>query len=213
MSGGGLRVGVPISVSRKELLMTFLVRGLAGSSAAGNVPLRGRLLGILTATALGGTATVLLAAPSAVGASDPCAASAVAKTISNVSKSAGDYLDGHPETNQAMTTVLQQPAGPQSVNSLKTYFDANPKAASDLQTIAQPLTGLSAKCKLPISIPQALGFMQAAQGGLPGGPPGGLPGGAAAQAITGARGAVPSLGAPGAAPAVPAPSPAPTVLR
>jgi hypothetical protein len=79
---------------------------LAGTSAS----LRRRLLGILTATALGGTATVVLAAPSAVGASDPCAVSEMAKTISNVAKSAGDYLDRHPETNQAMTTVLRQPA-------------------------------------------------------------------------------------------------------
>jgi heme-binding protein len=189
--------------------MTFLVGGLAGSLTGSSAALRHRLLGILTATALGGTATLVLAAPSAVGAADPCAASEMAKTISNVAKSAGDYLDRHPETNQAMTTVMQQPAGPQSVNSLKTYFDANPKVASDLQTIAQPLTGLSTKCKLPISIPQALGFMQAAQGGLPGG----LPGGAAAQAVTGAQGNLPSGGARAAGPAAPTgPAPGPAVV-
>jgi hemophore len=166
--------------------------------------LRRRLLGILTATALGGTATVVLAAPSAEGASDPCAASAMAKTISHVAESAGNYLDGHPETNQAVTTALQQPAGPQSVNSLKTYFGANPKVASDLQTIALPLAGLSAKCKLPIGIPQVLGFMQAAQGDLPG---------AAADAVAGAQGIAPSgdaLAAASAAPAGPAPGPAAT---
>jgi hemophore len=160
---------------------------------------------MLTATTLGGTVTVVLAAPSAEGAADPCAASAMAKTISHVAESAGEYLDGHPETNKAMTTALQQPAGPQSVNSLKTYFGANPKAASDLQTIAQPLTGLSAKCKLPIGIPQVLGFMQAAQGGLPGG--------AAADAVAGAQGIAPSgdaLAAASAAPAGPAPGPAAT---
>ena len=79
--------------------------------------MRRRLFGLLTATAMGGaTAAVLLSAPSAVGASDPCAASEMARTIGNVARSAGDYLDGHPETNQAMTTVMQQPAGPQSVD-------------------------------------------------------------------------------------------------
>ena len=119
----------------------------------------------------------------------------MARTISNVARSAGDYLDGHPETNQAMTSVLQQPAGPQSVNSLKSYFDANPKAASDIQTIASPLAGLSSRCQMPISLPQVLGFMQAAQGGLPGGLPGG---GAAAQGISGAQSAL-----PGGRPAVP----------
>ncbi|MFZ3347405.1 hemophore [Mycobacterium sp.] len=161
---------------------------LTGTTAT----LRRRLLGALTATGLGGaTAVVLLSAPSAVGASDPCAASEMARTISNVTRSAGDYLDGHPETNHAMTSVLQQPAGPQSVDSLKSYFSANPKAASDLQTIASPLAGLSSRCQMPISLPQVLGFMQAAQGGLP-------EGGAAAQAVSGAQGALPAV-VPGAA--------------
>ncbi|HEY2448207.1 MAG TPA: hemophore [Mycobacterium sp.] len=168
---------------------------MPGSTAT----LRRRLFGVLTATAVGGaTAVVLLSAPSAVGASDPCAASEMARTIGNVARSAGDYLDGHPETNQAMTTVLQQPAGPDSVNSLKGYFDANPRAASDMQTIAMPLAGLSTRCKLPISLPQVLGLMQSAQGGLPGGLPG-----AAAQAVNGAQGALAPAGVPAAAPVAP----------
>ncbi len=122
-------------------------------------------------------AAAVMAGPPATGASDPCAASEVARTIGSVAKSMGDYLDAHPETNQAMTTALQQQAGPQSLTTLKSYFDANPKVAGDMQTIAQPLTGLSTQCKLPITIPQAMGLMQQAQGagGLPG-----LPGGAAA---------------------------------
>jgi hemophore len=119
----------------------------------------------------------------------------MARTISNVARSAGDYLDGHPETNQAMTSVMQEPAGPQSVSSLKGYFDANPKAASDLQTIASPLAGLSSRCKMPISLPQVLGFMQSAQGAVPG----------AAQAFSGAQDALPGGAAamPGAAAAMP----------
>src|SRR6202035_720830 len=185
--------GEPIFASHKELSMT----SLTGNAAT----LRRRLLGVLTATGLGGaTAVVLLSAPSAVGASDPCAASEMARTISNVARSAGDYLDGHPETNQAMTSVMQEPAGPQSVTSLKSYFDANPKAASDLQTIASPLAGLSSRCKMPISLPQVLGFMQSAQGVVPGGLPG------AAQAISGAQNVLPggAAAAPGAAAGLPA---------
>jgi heme-binding protein len=174
------------------------------TSLTGNTAtLRRRLLAVLTATGLSGaTAVGLLSAPAAVGASDPCAASEVARSISNVARSAGDYLDGHPETNQAMTSVLQQPAGPQSVNSLEGYFDANPKAASDLQTIASPLAGLSSRCKMPISLPQVLGFMQSAQGAVPGGLPGGLPG---PLAFSGGQNALPGGAAamPGAAAAVP----------
>ncbi|MEB4209037.1 hemophore [Mycobacterium sp. 94-17] len=132
---------------------------------------RGRKIfaGLIAAT-VPGAAVALLAGAPATGAADPCAASEVARTIGSVSKSMGDYLDAHPETNQTMTAMLQQQAGPQSVNGLKSYFEANPKVAGDMTSIAQPLTSLSLQCKLPISIPQAMGLMQQAQGataGLP----------------------------------------------
>jgi hemophore len=172
---------------------------------------RQRLLGMLIATGLGGVAGAALLGPSATAASDPCAASEVAKTAGSVAKSTGEYLDSHPETNQAMTTVLQQPAGPQSVTSLKNYFDANPKVVSDLQTITQPLTGLSTQCKLPITIPQVLGFMQAAQGqgGLPDGLPS-LPGAAAAPQLAAATpGGAPAAPRPAAPPAPAGPRPGP----
>jgi heme-binding protein len=153
--------------------------------------LRRRLFGLLAATGLGGvTAVALMSAPAAVGASDPCSASEIARSIGNVARSTGDYLDGHPETNQEMTFVMQQPTGPQAVSYLKSYFDANPKAASDIQTIASPLAGLSSRCQMPINLPQVLSFMQ---GGLPGGSPGGSPG-AGAAAVPGAA-AAPGLSA------------------
>jgi heme-binding protein len=136
------------------------------------------LIGALVPSA----ALVLMSSDSpATGATDPCAASEVARTIGSVSKSMGDYLDSHPETNQAMTTMLQQQAGPQSVTTLKSYFEANPKVAVDMTSIAQPLTGLSTQCKLPITIPQAMGLMQQAQGAA-GGLQAGLPAGPAAPA-------------------------------
>jgi len=158
----------------------------------GNATRRRMLFAGLIGAALPSAAVALLAGPSATGATDPCAASEVARTIGSVAKSMGDYMDSHPETNQAMTTILQQQAGPQSVTSLKSYFEANPKVAVDMTSIAQPLTGLSTQCKLPITIPQAMGLMQQAQGagGLPA-----LPGGAA--------GPLPSGGAPGTPPAGP----------
>jgi heme-binding protein len=156
-------------------------------------------------------AVALLAGPPATGATDPCAASEVARSIGSVSRSMGDYLDSHPETNQAMTTMLQQQAGPQSVTSLKSYFAANPKVAADMAGIAQPLTNLSMQCKLPISIPQAMGVMQQAQGG--GGLPGGLPAspapGLGASPASAGLGNPPAPGTPPAVtpPAVTAPAP------
>src|ERR1700758_257547 len=145
----------------------------------GNAIRHRRLLAGLMATAVPGAAIAVLAGPPATGANDPCAASEVARTIGSVAKSMGDYLDSHPETNQTMTTLLQQQAGPQSLTTMKSYLEANPKVAGDMPTLAQPLTNLSAQCKLPITIPQAMGLMQQAQGaagGLPGGLPA-LPGG------------------------------------
>ncbi len=157
----------------------------------GTASRRRKLLAGLVAVAAPGAALAVLAGPPATGANDPCAASEVARTIGSVSKSMGDYLDSHPETNQAMTTILQQQAGPQSFTGLKSYFEANPKVAGDMTSIAQPLTNISTQCKLPITIPQAMGMMQQAQGAA-GGLPGGLP------ALPGnPAGTPPAAGAPG----------------
>jgi hemophore len=158
-----------------------------------------RLLAGLIATAVPGAAIAVLAGPPATGANDPCAASEVARTIGSVSKSMGDYLDSHPQTNQTMTTMLQQQAGPQSFASLKSYFEANPKVAADMTSIAQPLTNLSMQCKLPISIPQAMGLMQQAQGAaggmpaLPGNAAGALPLGGTVATPPAATGPVPPV--------------------
>jgi hemophore len=122
-------------------------------------------------------------------APDPCAASEIAKTVGTVATNTGTYLDTHPQSNQALTTISRQQAGPQSLVALKSYFDTNPQAGKDLQTIQQPLTSLSSQCKLPITIPQLLGLMQAAQsqGGLPGGLPGAAAGPLPGPAATPAR--------------------------
>ena len=104
-----------------------------------------------------------LSASSAVAAPDPCAASQIAKTVGVVATNTGTYLDTHPQTNQALTTISQQQAGPQTLVALKGYFDANPQAGKDLQAIQQPLTSLSTQCKMPVSLPQLLGLLQGAQ--------------------------------------------------
>ena len=71
------------------------------------------LLGVFAVTAAGGAAVAALAvpgglsAPSATAASDPCAASEVAKTLGSVATTTGNYLDTHPETNTALTTISQ----------------------------------------------------------------------------------------------------------
>jgi hemophore len=155
------------------------------------------LCALFAITAAGGAAVATLAtgSPSATAATDPCAASEVAKTVGSVASSMGTYLDAHPETNTALTTISQQQAGPQSLVALKTYFDANPSAGKDMQQLQQPLVTLSGRCRLPLTLPQLLGLMQSAQsqaGALPGGAlPGGLPGALSAAQTVAAPGAVP----------------------
>ena len=132
--------------------------------------LRRSLYAVFAASAAGGAAVAALVVPSATAATDPCAASELARTIGSVATSTGNYLDTHPQTNQALTTISQQQAGPQSLGAIKTYFDANPQAAKDMQQLQQPLVNLSTRCKLPVSLPQLMGLMQAAQqqgGALP----------------------------------------------
>jgi hemophore len=139
--------------------------------------LRRSLYAVFAASAAGGAAVAALAVPSATAASDPCAASELARTIGSVATSTGNYLDTHPQANQALTTISQQQAGPQSLGAVKSYFDANPQVAKDMQQLQQPLVNLSTRCKLPIGLPQLMGLMQAAQqqgGALPGGLPGAL---------------------------------------
>lgn len=118
----------------------------------------------LTASAcIGAVVLTGPATPSVLAAPDPCAASEVAKTVAEVATYTGNYLEANPEANQALTAISQQQGGPQSVVALKAYFDANPEVATDMQRLQRPLTSLSGRCKLPITVPQLLGLMQAAQ--------------------------------------------------
>src|SRR4051812_40326175 len=169
--------------------------------------MRRGLFAAVVAAGLCGAGSAAVATPVATGSADPCAASEVARTIGSVAKSTGDYLDSHPETNQAMTSALQ--AGPQSLGSLKTYFEANPKVATDMQGLATPLNKLGTQCRLPISLPQALSMVQAAQGAGTAGLPALAAGGLAAGGVP-ATGGVPASGTVPAAGAVPASPPAGT---
>ena len=160
---------------------------------------RGLFAAFAVCTAGGATVAALaVQSPSAIAATDPCAASQVAKTVGSVANSMGSYLDSHPETNQALTTISQQQGGAQSLVALKTYFDANPQVAKDMQTLQSPLSDLAGRCKLPVTIPQVMGLMQAAQqgGGLAGGSPASLPN---AQNVGVPTAALPAQSSPAAA--------------
>jgi len=175
---------------------------------------RRALCAAFAVTAAGGVAVAALAAgsPSATAAQDPCAASEVAKTVGSVATSMGSYLDSHPQTNTALTTISQQQGGPQSLVALKTYFDANPQASKDMEQLQQPLVNLSTKCRLPLTLPQLMGLMQNGQGALPGTLPGTTPGTTLpGSSLPGALQTTQTVGTPGAAsPAQPSPASAVT---
>lgn len=128
-------------------------------------PVRGATLSATRAAAIAvfAAGASVVSGPAAQAAPDPCAASEVAKTVAEVATYTGNYLEANPKTNQAITAISQQQEGPQSLAALKAYFDANPQVASDLQRLQSPLQSLSARCKLPLTLPQALGLVQAAQ--------------------------------------------------
>jgi hemophore len=156
--------------------------------------LRRVLYGVFASCLAGGAAAVVVVIPSATAASDPCAASEVARTIGSVASSTASYLDAHPDTNNALTAASQQ-QGPRALGMVKNYFDANPQAGKDLQTLQRPLTDLTGKCKLPITLPQVLQMMQGAQqAGMP-----------SAQSATAPQGSGPLPG-PGVPILAPAPS-------
>jgi len=169
--------------------------------------LRRGLFATFAASAVGGAAALAMTAssspamPSAAAAPDPCAASEVARTIGSVATSTGNYLDTHPQTNQALTNIAKQQAGPASLGAVKTYFDANPQAAKDMQQLQQPLATLSSRCKLPLTVPQMMGLMQAAQQaqGVPSLPVS-LPGTQPTSPAAGAPGTVSPAQSPSASP-------------
>ena len=184
---------------------------------------RRRLAVAFAASAVGGAAVASMAAsgaPSATAAPDPCAASSVARTIGSVATSTGNYLDAHPETNTALTTISQQQAGPQSLSALKTYFDANPQAGKDMQALQSPLVSLSTRCQLPLTLPQVMGVLQGAQSqavAVPGTSSGSLPGAVPTAQTVGVPGTtVPTQSSPTAAvtPGTgPLPGPVPMTVR
>ncbi len=184
---------------------------------------RRRLATVFAMCATGGVAVASMAVPwtpSATAATDPCAASEVARTIGSVATSTGSYLDAHPETNTALTTISQQQGGAQSLVALKTYFDANPQAGKDMQALQSPLVSLSSRCRLPLTPTQVFGLLQGAQSPsatLPATPLGGLPAASPAAQAVGVPGtAVPVPSSPAATATAgtgPLPGPAATTPR
>lgn len=106
-------------------------------------PLR---LSILGAVAL---ATSLLA-PSVAMADPPpgCTAADLANVAAGVAASTSGYLFAHPDVNEFYSDLQDRPDDevPEAVRS---YFDGNPQAHTDLLGLRRPLVDFRSRCGLP----------------------------------------------------------------
>jgi hemophore-related protein len=119
------------------------------------VNVRRGVLGVLAAAVLTGVATAIIVLPSAKGDPDPCTAANMAATISKVNQEIAQYVQAHPDTNQALTDVAKRsPLAAQS--AFTSYFQGNTVAAADLHTLQQPLVDLDNQCGFQVSAGQVL---------------------------------------------------------
>lgn len=110
-------------------------RGLAGISAS-------CLFGAL----IGGTAIGIFGAPSAAAAPD-CSPGGVNATVSSATGAARQYLNAHPDANQAVMAAFNQPRS-QASASLRDYFSSHPQEYSDLRGILAPIGDTERQCNV-----------------------------------------------------------------
>jgi hemophore-related protein len=115
------------------------------SMAISDTTVRRGLYGIFAGGLLGAAATALIAAPGAKALPDECNLSGIQTAQSSVALSMSTYLQTHPQANQALTDIAKQ-SPTQAEASYAKYFADNPKVASELKGIQQPVKDLSAQC-------------------------------------------------------------------
>ncbi len=95
-----------------------------------------------------GSAAIVLPVANAVPPN--CTQSGIATTASTVSANTAAYLAAHPQTNQELTDIANQPSD-QARQAYQAYFDSNPQIANDLQAINQPASDLLAQCGVTVT--------------------------------------------------------------
>jgi hemophore-related protein len=74
-----------------------------------------------------------------------CTAADLAGVSAGVAASVSAYLFTHPDVNDFYTSLRGQPRD-QMAGAVRTFFDANPQAHSDLLGIRQPLVDFRSRC-------------------------------------------------------------------
>jgi heme-binding protein len=118
----------------------------------GGMSVRRRVAGVCAGCGLlAGVAAATIAAPTASAAPD-CSASGVANTVSSVTGSAQQYLNGHPDANAAVTAAENEPR-PQAATDLRNYFTAHPQEYFDLRGILAPIGVTQRQCNTTVLSP------------------------------------------------------------
>jgi heme-binding protein len=117
------------------------------------------LLAACAASALG-SAGVVNVAPVAIAAPAPCTAAGLAVTVSSVTAGAGQYLDAHPDANDALTQAGSL-APDDAKAAIRAYFLGHSDEFFALQNIARPLTDLRAQCNSNVGAGQISALLQA----------------------------------------------------
>ena len=95
-----------------------------------------------------GSAAIVV--PVANAAPDNCSQSGIATTSSSVSASTAAYLAAHPQTNDELSQIANQPSD-QAEKAYQVYFDRNPQIENELQAINQPATDLLTRCGVTVT--------------------------------------------------------------
>jgi hemophore-related protein len=103
-----------------------------------------RLAGISAGCLLGGMAFGIIGAPSAAAVPD-CSPGGVNATVSSATGAARQYLNSHPDANQAVSAAESQPRG-QASASLRNYFSSHPQEYNDLRGILAPIGDTERQC-------------------------------------------------------------------
>jgi heme-binding protein len=103
--------------------------------------------GALAAGAVGLLTAVTVALPTAT-AQPQCTASELSSTLGSVAAQTGQYLAGHPDADQAVTSAG---SAPDAENAIRTYFVAHPQQWAELQGIARPLANLRKQCQVQVA--------------------------------------------------------------
>ena len=77
-----------------------------------------------------------------------CTAAELARVMSGVTFTTGNYLTEHPDVNDFFTSLKGQPKD-QIRDQVQTYLDANPQVQAELQAIRQPSVEFRERCGVP----------------------------------------------------------------